>query len=145
MRIYVIIVVLFVSLFGLLPTAMQAQSDGPPECTWTKAYNLAWDSPFTADSASAVALPAGSIVERVYWRVDTTLGSIDSLQLRSSASQVVLSTFTGDGGGDGSAAVQMRVPNHIAQAAESLYVILFGPEAARTGQIRLLLKYQEIY
>lgn len=125
--------------------SLQAQNDGPQPRNWSQVLNFSHDSTLFADADSALAftLPAGSVATHVYWKTDSATTGVDSLQLRSSASQVVLSTWRPDV--DGTAGyVQLRVPNHPAHTDESLYFVVYrNPDT--TGQIRVLTTFQEIY
>ena len=140
MRMYVLIIVTFVLWTG----SLMAQFDGPTERSWTRPLNFGNDTTIfvDADSALAFVLPAGAVIERVYWRVDSATTSVDSVQLRSSASQVVVSTFIP--GIDGVPEIQHRDPMHKAVADETLYFVGYL-QAGPAGQIRILAKYQEIY
>jgi hypothetical protein len=120
------------------------QNDGTPARTYTQAVNLQHDTTITTDSVLAFTIPAGSVIERVIWKVDTTLSGTDSLQLRAGESQRVICSYLSTGGDDiVGGEIQLCVPNRTFPKSETLRIILYVAEG-KTGQFRLIIIYREL-
>jgi hypothetical protein len=136
------IIALFL-LFALTYAAC-GQNDGTPARTFIKVVNLEHDTTITTDSVLAFTIPAGSVIERVVWKVDTTLSGTDSLQLRAGESQRVICSYLSTGGDDiVGGEIQLCVPNRTFPKSETLRIILYVAEG-KTGQFRLIIIYREL-
>jgi len=130
-------------LLFLLTVPVHAQNDGTPARTWTMPISFTDSSPFTADadSAEALTLPALSVIERVYWSVDSATSAVDSVQLRGGDSQSIIATYIPPA--EGGQAVTVFVPNIATTKGEPVRLHFYGTVDA-AGRIRATTIYREL-
>lgn len=124
------------------PSPVLAQNDGVPAITWTRTFHVATDFPGGTGEFTLGEFPAGAVVERVYWYVDTSVTELDSMALLT-AGDTLLSSMT-----NGAAESPFMSGGPLSlfmvggrKLVARLYPV--GPE--RTGQFRIIIVYRRLY
>ena len=125
----------------LLTQAAIAQNDGPPAITWTRTVHVGTEITGGANTVALGEFPKNSVIERVYWCVDTTITEIDSAHLVTSGDTIIASLT----GTIESPRVAVSVPNFVTTGGRNLIVALLPSGPDRTGQFKLVIVYRVLY
>jgi hypothetical protein len=136
--------VFFIAFLLALTLPAHAQHDGAQERTslFLLNYNT---SPVAVgtDSVETITLPSHAVVERVVWVVDSAVTGTDSLTLRVSETQEILSVcHTGTDGGT-PAAMQTSEPVALFEKSATLRIITDAAETV-AGRVRVFIFWHDL-